>query len=240
MIGWVLDNTALREIAITAELRAHPIVRYTREGVSPYVVALSLTRNAYVSHAAAARLHKLMDASDPIYVNAEQTPKPQPKSSPSQESVRRAFATKQRISRNTYRWAGGAAVIINGKFTNALGVTTIITPDGTTVRATTLERTLIDIAVRPAYGGGPQTVLAAYKKAHGQIDCAVLNSTLEKLSYAYPYHQVVGFYLERSGHSSGELEVFRRKDQRIDFYLDYAMRTPLYDPGWRLYYPRDL
>lgn len=55
-----------------------------------------------------------------------------------------------------------------------------------------------------------------------------------------PYHQVIGFYLERAGYSASDLDHFRRKPLDIDFYLDYQITDPVYSRDWRLYYPRDL
>lgn len=60
---------------------------------------------------------------------------------------------------------------------------------------TKLERTLIDIAVRPNYAGGVHHVLEAYAAAKSRVSVNVLLATLQKMEYVYPYHQVIGFYI---------------------------------------------
>ena len=49
--------------------------------------------------------------------------------------------------------------------TNALGVIEIQGSEDETLKVTGIERTLIDIAVRPVYAGGVFEVLKAYKLA---------------------------------------------------------------------------
>jgi len=59
------------------------------------------------------------------------------------------------------------------------------------------------------------------------------------MRYVYPYHQAIGFYLEKSeGYSSSALERFRdRYDFEYDFYLAYGMKDTRYDKRWRLHVP---
>jgi len=52
--------------------------------------------------------------------------------------------------------------MIAGKNTNRLGVEEIAGPASETIPVTNLERTLIDIVVRPAYAGGTSQLLKAY------------------------------------------------------------------------------
>jgi len=55
--------------------------------------------------------------------------------------------------------------MIAGKNTNRLGVEEIAGPASETIPVTNLERTLIDIVVRPAYAGGTSQLLKAYRTA---------------------------------------------------------------------------
>ena len=83
--------------------------------------------------------------------------------------------------------------------TNNLGVIFFKDREGGSIPTTNIERTLIDIAVRPVYSGGVFEVLKAYKMAKDKVSINKLAAYLKKIGYVYPYHQVVGFYLEKSG-----------------------------------------
>jgi hypothetical protein len=63
---------------------------------------------------------------------------------------------------------------------------------------------------------------------------------LRQAKYVYPYHQAIGFLLEKAGRNPQELERLRSLGIRFNFYLDYGMREPAFDARWRLYYPANL
>jgi hypothetical protein len=100
---------------------------------------------------------------------------------------------------------------------------------------------LVDISVRPSYAGGVNTVLDAYRKARDKISVSLLAEMLSNLQYKYPYHQAMGFYLERTGaYSDPEIALFRATKTDYDFYLTHNMKMTTYSEKWRLYYPSDL
>ncbi len=106
---------------------------------------------------------------------------------------------------------------------------------------TDIERTLIDAAVRPIYAGGVADVLHAYRLAADRLSIPRLAVMLRDIAHIYPYHQSVGFYLERSGvYSKGDLEELHSIETQYDFYLDYAIEDPIYCKRWRIYYPASL
>lgn len=112
-------------------------------------------------------------------------------------------------------------------------------PEGETVRVTGVERTLIDAAVRPVYAGGVYEVLNAYRLAREKVSVNKLAATVKKLDYIYPYHQVVGFYLERAGvYKESSIALFQKHEFRYDFYLMHQMKETAYSKRWRLHFPK--
>jgi hypothetical protein len=105
---------------------------------------------------------------------------------------------------------------------------------------TGLDRTLVDIAVRPVYAGGPQEVLNTFRKARKKLSISKMAEVLKKLDHAYPFHQVLGFYLERAGVPAQDLSVFREMGLNFDFYLANQMASPRHHSGWRIFYPSSL
>lgn len=242
-IEFLLNKTSLQEIVLNPlnHPDLEPIVRYVWKEATPFELAVSLKRNAYLCHATAVYLHGLTDLiPKTIYVNYEQSPKPPSSGTLSQEGIHKAFASKQRRSTLMYRIDDEyQAVLINGKNTNRLEVSSLEVPSGNhpAVEVTRLERTLIDITVRPAYGGGVSQVLETYRAAKGRLSVSTLVATLKKLDYVYPYHQAIGFYMQRAGYEPNRYDRLKKLGLDYEFYLAHDMREKAFDPEWRLFHP---
>ena len=212
--------------------------RYIFGALSPLQLACSFYKNAYLSHGTALHLHGLAPL-ETIFVNHEQSPK---NSRPriSQAGLNRAFQNSQRQSTYVFRYGTSTITFLNGKNTQGAGIVDMQGPRGEPLKTTSLERTLIDVVVRPQYAGGMSNVLSAFRQAKDRISVAEIARLLAKVKYVYPYHQALGFILQRAGVPEEELAPLKQRAIRLKFYLDYGMNQPAYDPAWKLYYPRDL
>lgn len=206
---------------------------------------MTLRPKCHFSHYTAMQMHDLTEQdSRMVYVNFEQTPKPPPAGGLSQEGIDRAFRGQQRIAKNIAEVGDYRVCLLNGKHTSYVGVESRLVQWGeddqeTEVRLTDVERTLIDIAVRPDYAGGPDEVLKAYERAGERASVNRLGAYLQKMRYVYPYHQAIGFYVERSNtfRDSAIARFKERFDIEYDFYLAYGMRKTRYESKWRLHVP---
>ena len=215
------------------------IYRYVWKEASPFEIALSLKRDAYLCHGTAVAIHGLNDQiPQRLYINKEQSPKSS-SSGLTQAGIDRAFANKQRETRLVYRFDGTEVAIVWGKSTGNLEVIEM-NYGGANLKVTSIERTLIDIAVRPAYAGGPLQVLAAYRGAMDRVSVGALIATLRKLEYIYPFHQAIGFYMERSGYPESKYRRLKELGLEFNFYLSYGVKDLEYVPNWGLYVPRGL
>jgi predicted transcriptional regulator of viral defense system len=253
-VEFITSHGQLREIRIlpaapdlsvktTSTTTMYPaFTRYVWGSASPYSVALTLRPSCYLSHASAMFLHGLtQQVPKTIYVNAEQHPKPQnSRVELSQASIDRAFKRAPRKSNYVLEWEGSRFVMLSGKHTGRLEVSQLEGPSGEPVDATKLERTLIDASVRPFYAGGVYEVVEAFRTARDRIAVNTLVATLRKLDYVYPYHQAIGFYMERAGYEEKQLEKLRSLGIELDFYLTYGIEKAGYDSKWRLYVPEGL
>ncbi len=213
--------------------------KYTLTIPSPYRLALSLRPNSYLCHGTAAFLHGLTpEGGNTVYVNREQSEKPF-STTLKQSDLTRAFLRKQRLTRATYTCDDWKCVLVNGKQTHKLGVEAIRGPAKEKLMVTNLERTLIDITVRPAYAGNVQTVLNSYRLARQKMSPARILSILKKLKYLYPYHQAIGCYMQRAGYSPVEYEQLKALGLKFDFYLAHATQPNEYVRAWRLFVPKN-
>ena len=239
-VDFLLENTLLRRRALTSE-KYPGIDRYVWSEVSPYLLGLSLKSSSYLSHATAVFLHSLTDQiPKTIYVNHEQTVKPKPTGALSQESLDRAFGHPQRRSQYVFHDPSGTFILLNGKNTQELGVITMPGDRDETLRVTNLERTLIDLVVRPDYAGGIYQILEAYKSAKEKMSVNVLMAYLKKLDYMYPFHQAIGFYMQTAGYERERWERLKALPIHFDFYLAHHISDKAYDSSWRLFIPKGL
>lgn len=241
LIDFLIDAKKLFEAVLESE-HYRPITRFVwGNDVSALELALSINRHSYLCHTTAAVLHELTDQiPKTIYVNHEQSPKPTPKGGLTQEAVDRAFTRQQRRSKLTYDYGDTHIVILNGKNTGRLEVGETTTEHGERLAVTKLERTLVDMAVRPAYSGGIPSVIDAYRAAKDQVSVNKLKATLKRLKYVYPYHQSIGFIMDRAGYRTEQTKRLLELGTAIDFYLAYGMVDKKYDSKWRLFFPKGL
>jgi len=203
------------------------------------IVGASLGRGAYLSHGTAVFLHALTDQlPNVIYVNKEQSAKRGSVGHLSQSGIDNAFSRQQRQSTFVYMYEGSHFLMLSGKNTGRLEVGTLPITRELSAPVTKLERTLIDIAVRPAYAGGVYQVLEAYRRAKGRASIATLLATLRRMNFVYPYHQAIGFYLQKAGFEPKHYNRFKELGLEYNFYLTYDIRDREYDSNWHLFYPK--
>lgn len=218
-------------------------IRYVWGEVPLLEVLLTTKPNCYFSHYTAVRMHGLTEqVPKTIYLNHEQHLKSQSTGGLEQGRIDAAFSRRPRVSNNQITFENVNICLVNGKNTNQLGVITeTVHYDSETpirVRLTNLERTLIDITVRPIYAGGISEVQKAFLLAKDQVSINTLAALLPKIGHTYPYHQAIGFYLERAGYKSRSLDLLRRFPMNYDFYLTNEMGETDYIKDWRLYVPK--
>jgi predicted transcriptional regulator of viral defense system len=237
-IEFIVEKKMLKEIEI--KLINKITNRYILKNATNYEIALSLRKDSYLSHYSAMFVHGLTDnVIKNIYTNLEQSKKPKRDSSLTQERIDMAYSRPMRMTRNIAKFSQIEAYLLNGKNLNRLEVieypyNDIILP------MTSMERTLIDIAIRPNYSGGVNEVLNAYQMAKGRFSANRLVATLKAMNYIYPYHQVIGFYLERTGYKKELIRLLEKIPINYKFYLTYQIKNKDYSKKWNLYFPKGL
>jgi predicted transcriptional regulator of viral defense system len=203
---------------------------------------LHIKTSSYFSHRTAVYMHGLAKHIPPdIYISHERA-SPSRNANIDQARIDEAFRSPAHATQNTTDFGDRHLVLLNGASSQQLGVEKQTVKYGADkaalVRLTNMERTLIDAAVRPIYTGGHSEVAKAFKLAKEQVSVARLSAMLKKLSYTYPYHQSIGYYMERAGYQPSQLDLLRRFPREYDFYLDHGMQDTEYIKDWRLHVPR--
>ncbi len=215
--------------------------RYVWEDAPLNEVLLSLKANSYLSHHSAAFLHGLTEkAPSAHYVTFEQASKQDRRKPITQKEIDDAFSRPVRTSNNFATFKKQRVFLLNGMHTGQLGVIHRLREEGETLSVTNIERTLLDIVVRPNYAGGVAEALQAFRLARGRLSTNKLLATYKQLNFVYPYHQAIGFYLERAGYGAAAVRAFRALEMKYDFYLDHDMGETTFCRPWRLYIPANL
>jgi hypothetical protein len=72
-------------------------------------------------------------------------------------------------------------------------------PNGERLRVTNLERTLIDITVRPRYVENMELVELAFAKVVTQVSIEEIADLLKRIDYAYSYQRASAFSCKELG-----------------------------------------
>jgi hypothetical protein len=233
----------------SGELKTHffefpdrPETLYVWGDVPLLEVLQHLKAKSYFSHYSAMRMHGLTEqVPKTVYISHERSKTYATSASElNQAAIDEAFRRPVRISNNSVNFGDQRIVLLNSAFTNMEGVISHSAEQGPAqmVQVTNIERTLIDAVVRPAYSGGVYEVAKAFEQAKETASVNALGAMLKKLDFSYPYHQAIGFYLERAGYRSSSLDLMRRFPMKFDFYLTHDMAQTRYDKAWRLHVPK--
>jgi len=238
LIKFLKENGKLRELKF--QFPTQKIVRYVwAENPSLYEVVSTFYPDSYFTHYTAVYLNELTDqVPKSVYINFEQPAKGNRDGSLVQERIDHAFANKQRMTNNFASYDDFKIYVLNGMRTKKAGVIEAAGPNNEKIFVTNIERTLIDITVRPAYAGGVFEVLRAYKAAKDRVSINKLVAMLKQLDYIYPYHQAIGYYLEKAGYEASQVNLLKKIALNYDFYLTHQMKEKDYSEKWRLYYPK--
>lgn len=232
----LIQSQILQERAVYLQGLDQTKIRYMTADARVFQLAVSLIGKSFLSHYTAVFLHGLTtQVPKVIYISFEQSKKAQNRGILQQHAIDAAFAKPQRKSANVASYDDYTFIFHNGMYTNRTGIVVL-----DEIPVTNLERTLIDITVRPDYAGGVTSVLEAYKRSIDKISINKLIAILDKFDFVYPYHQSIGFYLERAGIESSRLQPLMERKMKFDFYLTYEMTETDYDKGWRIYYPKGI
>jgi predicted transcriptional regulator of viral defense system len=223
-----------------------PETLYVWKNVPTMEMLLHLKRDSFYSHYTAMRMHGLTEqVPATIYISHERVgydtddrERPEPIE---QSAIDAAFQQPARITKNSAVFGDRRIVLIHGAYTGKTGVESMPITFGTDgvaeVRVTDLERTLIEAVAKPWYSGGVAEVAKAFEQAKSRAAVNRLGALLKNLGYLYPYHQAVGYYMERAGYRSTQLDLLRRFPMEKDFYLDHQIPNPIYVKDWRLWVP---
>lgn len=201
-------------------------------------VAAVRSRGSYFSYYSALYINNLtLQIPKQIYLTLERKSLDQNNNILKQENIDRVFSKPPRITSDKRNYKNFDINFINGQYQNLIGITTFRGQ----YAVSDIERTLIDIAVRPFYSGGVTQVLEAYINAKNKLDPQKLIDYYAQLNYTYPYHQVIGFYLEKAGYDAKMYNEFLNFDDlEFHFYLTYNILHKEFSKKWRLYYPKGL
>lgn len=241
---FLVEKTALKPVRFGFPQRE--VSGYTWGNVPLLEVLLGLVDNSYYSHYTAVRLHGLTEqVPKTVYLNQEKLSASTNYSTHpelfSQDAIDGAFQKSPRVSQNEAVNEDIRIIFLSSAYKAMLGVTTETVNYGEDhdllLRFTNLERTLIDIVVRPFYSGGVFEVAKVFENAKDQVSVNRLKAMLKQMAFGYPYHQAIGFYLERAGYKQSQIDMFKNLPMERDFYLTHAMGKTSYLNRWRLHIP---
>lgn len=222
---------------------SRPKKGYTWGEVNLLSTLSHIIKDSYFSHYTALMLNDLTKQEPKtIYVTKEQSNTSTLSSPLNQNNIDKVFKKPVRTSNNSILYKDTRIFLLHGANSHLLGIDEYPNPlsknHTATIKVTSIERTLIDAAIRPNYSGGVFEVAEAYNLAKNRLSVTKLAQLLKRIKYIYPYHQVIGFYLEKAGYSQNLIEIFKRIPKKYDFYLVHNMPNTEYVKEWKLFIPK--
>lgn len=206
--------------------------------IDSFDVASVRSRSSYFSFYSALYINNLtLQIPKQIYLTLERKSLDNNDNVLKQENIDRVFSQPPRITSDKRNYKNFEINFINGQYQNMVGIIKF----RELYSVSDIERTLIDISVRPFYSGGVTQVLEAFVNAKNKMNPKKLFDYYSQLNYTYPYHQVIGFYLEKAGYGEEIYNKFLHFDELyFNFYLTYNILHKEFSKKWRLYYPKGL
>lgn len=245
-IAFLIKSSELRSVRFPFPQRE--VSGYTWGKVPLLETLIELVDRGFYSHYTALRIHGLTEqVPKTIYINQEKPPSSDfgrdEDTVYEQEAIDQAFKKQPRSTKNEIELPAEQCrvVMLQSAYHGGLGIVDGIFHEGSEsglpVRYTDLERTMIDIVTRPFYAGGVAEVAKAFENAKGKLSVNKMSAMLTKMAFGYPYHQAIGYYLERAGYKASLVDIFRRKPMVRDFYLTHGLDKTTYCREWRLHIP---
>lgn len=245
-ITFLVSKTELLSVRFPFPQRE--LIGYTWGKVPLLETLVGLVERGFYSHYTALRIHGLTEQlPKTIYLNHEKPPSSgfghDEDAVYEQEAIDQAFKKPPRATKNEIELPEEQrrVVMLQSAYHEGLGIIDGTFNDGSErglpIRYTDLERTMIDIVTRPFYAGGVAEVAKAFENAKGELAVNKMSAMLKKMSFGYPYHQAIGYYLERAGYKASLVDIFRRQPMVRDFYLTHGLEKTTYCREWRLHVP---
>lgn len=250
-IAYLADNSFLEKFEFKNNLNDKEM--YTSKyfhDKSDYAKALEISYlllpKSYLSHFSSLYYYNLtQQLPKKIYLSVERNAHA-PTQKLEQSVINKALCKDARIVKPILSLFGYEIYQLHSKEANRTGIKRVHMYDKE-YRITTIERTLVDIVVRSELSGGAEEIINVYKQAFKEykkeISINKIVFILKKLDYIYPYHQVVGYLLSKSGFDATKIKkefVFEN-----DFFLTRGdinsnLSNLDYDYEFRIYIPKVL
>ncbi|MBT0554884.1 type IV toxin-antitoxin system AbiEi family antitoxin domain-containing protein [Riemerella anatipestifer] len=198
-----------------------------------YDIASTRSRKAFFSFHTALSIHNLiLNQPKQIYLTLERPTFVKSLSNLEQSTIDEVFSKPAKTTNNKRTYTIYSITLINGQHQNNIGIIPF-----RNYKVSDIERTLIDICVRPFYSGGVSQVLSIFNEVKSTMDTEKLFEYYRNMNFIYPYHQIIGFYLDKSGYPKESYEKFLSLRTDIKFYITYNILHKNFSEKWNLYYP---
>lgn len=228
-----IKNILLNEFLSQENLDKFDIYPLKNKNIDIYDIASTRSRKSFFSFHTALSIHNLiLNQPKQIYLTLERPTFIKGLSNLEQSTIDEVFSKPAKTTNNKRAYNIYSITLVNGQHQNNIGIIPF-----RSYKVSDIERTLIDICVRPFYSGGVSQVLSIFNEVKDIMDTEKLFEYYRNMNFIYPYHQIIGFYLDKSGYPKESYEKFLSLRTDIKFYITYNILHKNFSEKWNLYYP---
>ena len=209
------------------------LTRYSfHKDIPDETLLLSLKKRAFLSMSSSLNYQGLSSYRDDfVFISQEQSPKEDYNHSKlTQEAIDNAFSKDYRRTKKVGKYNNKHIVFLEPKNTKEFGVIEI---NG--IKVSSVSRALVEMVVNVQYFRNTKELISVFKKIKSNIDIDEVFDIVEKFDFIYPYHQSIGYILEKIGFKREKLYKFKECVSKLNFYTDKKQDNYKYIAYWKMY-----
>lgn len=209
-------------------------VRYTLySDINVYDFVATFEKQGFFSMSTSLNIQGLSNEKNEfVFFSKELTPKYYNKNNEiHQEDIDQAYEKEYRYTSSIATYKNNHVIYLTPKHTGRFEVVRY-----NEYYVSSVHRAFVEMIIHVQYFKSFETVIEIFKPLKNRLDVKRIFKVLEIFDLIYPYHQLIGFSLEKVGFYKNDLDLFKKQVSDLKFYTQKSKIKYTFDSYWNIYY----